>query len=187
MTLPGNIGTSVPDGPDWLVRTVRDLQREVAQLRTAIPANATSVFSNTTRKQNFSPRVAAQTAAQAMVMTQDIVVPAGFSSAVITAHASVYVQDDSPNATNTVYVWATAKYDSTVTKINAFTANDLVYPGVGGGTVDASATHSDGVTLTGLTAGQTIQSACSCMLAFNRKKGTQPTLAVLTTLAIFSR
>lgn len=35
MTLPGNIGAAVPDGPDWLVRTVRDLQQQLAQLRTA--------------------------------------------------------------------------------------------------------------------------------------------------------
>lgn len=38
MTMPGNIGGAVPDGPDWLVRAVRDLQRQLAALRTATPA-----------------------------------------------------------------------------------------------------------------------------------------------------
>lgn len=35
MTVPGNIGGLAPDGPDWLVRAVRELQHDVAMLSTA--------------------------------------------------------------------------------------------------------------------------------------------------------
>ena len=54
MPLPGNIGNAVPDGPDWIARAIRDLQREVATQRTATPKGSVRVASGHDDSQNYA-------------------------------------------------------------------------------------------------------------------------------------
>lgn len=86
MTLPGSIAQGVPDGPDWLVRAVRDLQRQVSALSTATPVGAVRAVSASGSATNWSLGTAAKELA-----TTAVTIPAGFTRAVVNATSDLVV------------------------------------------------------------------------------------------------
>lgn len=78
MTLPGSLAGAVPDGPDWLVRAVRDLQRDVSALRTATPAQMVRPVWVQQVRQGFDLSVAPAT-----LMSQRLALPPGFRVCVL--------------------------------------------------------------------------------------------------------
>lgn len=85
MTNPGSIARTVPDGPDWLVRAVRDLQRQVSSLSTATPKGALRVVSGHDDSIDYS----LTKNVWKTLSTVTIAVPPGFTQAVVNATGNV--------------------------------------------------------------------------------------------------